>query len=466
MSYNLKGVVATAVICLPLLAEVVRKYILASNFVLLVADLLALSVAGALVARVATRPVLILTAATLGLVCWKLISVVLGHQNVTLGLIGIRNFIVPCAFLIAGVVLCRTLGMDRTAALIHKTFTVWLTVMSAVMVAQLLVGRDHWLNAVPEGLGDETAGIGDYTVGDIGLDFLFRPTSIFLHTGKSGSVAFVLTTYRLFYAVGTGMSFWRLSRNVLLDLTVLLLSGQRAAMLGYAIALLISFLMRAQQSMALRLVWLSVYGVVAAVVMTGVGSALERDDLNLAKLIFARFVSGLADVPLRVADNIVAPAGYVWELYALVPAGAGAFSLGAKAFGGQLLYEVVPIGTAENSWLRLLGEEGVIGLLGGLAFWGGLMSYALFLAMRRKEMSGQSELLRKRLSLGAAFVLGVLLFWANTHDVLGNTTVMSLSMVLFGIIGARHRRITTASKITRMSVRPRAFETRNVVGNE
>lgn len=338
--------------------------------------------------------------------------------------------------------------MDRTAALIHKTFTIWLTVLGAVMLAQLVVGRDHWLNTIPEGLGDDTSGIGDYTVGEMAIEFLFRPTSIFLHTGKAGAVAFVLTSYRLFYGVATGMSFGRLARDVLLDLTVLLLSGQRAAMLGYALALLVSFLMRARQSVVVRLIWLSAYGVIATVVLAGVGSAIESDEMSLTKLIFARFTSGLADVPLRLADNVVAPASHVWEQYALVPAGAGAFSLGARAFGGQLLYEAVPIGTAENSWLRLLAEEGVIGLVCGLLFWGGLLSYALFSAMTSKDVSEQGEPLGKRLSLGAAFVLGILLFWANTHDILGNALVMSLSMVLLGVIGARHQKVTIVSART------------------
>lgn len=71
--------------------------------------------------------------------------------------------------------------------------------MGVVAVLQLILGPTHPINRIHEGLGaDHLHGIGSYTVGNVGIEWLFRPTSIFLHTGKFGQIAFILATYCLF----------------------------------------------------------------------------------------------------------------------------------------------------------------------------------------------------------------------------------------------------------------------------
>lgn len=431
MPYKLKTAVAVTVISLFLIAEVVRKYIYSSNNVLLAADLCALLIAAVLLPKVQRRATPILLVAML-IIVWKLFSVILGHQNLMLGLIGIRSLLVPVAFFIFGLALFREFGVIRATQLIYRTFTFWLAIIGFVMIAQLVVGRDHWLNALPVNLGDEAGGIGDYTSGEMYLDYLFRPTSIFLHTGKLGQVVFVLAAYRLFYMFAKGTTVGWLGLNIVIDSIVILLTGQRMAMLAYFLALVVSSVMLIRKPV------MALFLGCAVILFAAVDNQGGGDETTFVGMIGSRFVSGWSDIQLRIAENIIAPANRVFDQYGLVPAGAGAFSLGAREFGGQPLYEIIAYGTAENSWLRLLAEEGVIGLLLGNVFWMWLFSYGIVSILERKSILGYSEKLVTGMSLSALFVLGIVLLWANTHDVLGNATMMSLIMVMIGAFWARH----------------------------
>jgi len=450
------GTFAVAIVSLPFLAEITRKYIYPSNLVLAVADALTVMVAVLLAKRIEKRIGLILVSAVLALMSWKLMSVAIGHQNMMLALVGLRNFAVPCAFLIIGLAIYRALGAARAAALVYKTFTIWLVIIGSVMVLQLVAGRDHWLNALPESFGDESAGIGDYTVGEVGIEDLFRPTAIFLHTGKLGPVIFVLTTYRLFYALATKKIYGYLLRGALLDVACLLLTGQRAAIGGYFIAAVIGVAIYVRQKLMLVLM-LAVGLFVGALVGVSLDASQSRDSLlgEIGTIMLTRSLSVVSDIPWRIYDNVMLPMTYVWDRYALAPAGAGAFSLGSGAFGGLPLYEVVPMGTAENGWLRLLAEEGIVGLLGGVVFWTGLFLYAVRVAAaisRRHAVAlddGAGQFTRL-LVIGAAVILGVFLLWSNTHDILGNTLAMSLCLVVFGVIGIRDRILLTSGRTSRI----------------
>ncbi len=360
-------------------------------------------------------------------------TIILGHQDLVLGAIGIRSLLVPCAFFIIGITLRRNLGLHEAAIIINKTFTFWLIIIGIVMIAQLLVGREHWLNALPDTLGgDGREGIGDYTVGEVSVYLIFRPVSIFLHTGKLGSVVFVLATFRLFYAFSKGLASAQLMRSVILDIMLILVTGQRAAIIGYFIALIICLVLYTKTPLKV----LSYIFAIFSVCYILLNSYIDVDNTNIGMLFLMRAASGLSDISTRGTDNLIAPANYVWDAYALTPAGAGAFSLGAESFGGKPLYDVVPNGTAENSWLRLLAEEGFVGLIGNILFWGGLFIYIIFSYVTREKLYIDGKQNIKLILLGAAYIIGILLLWANTHDILGNSTVMSLCMLVAGAIGS------------------------------
>lgn len=438
MSPGWKIATASALISLLLLAEVTRKYIFPTNSVLVVAEALAVLTAIALTMRSMARSALPLGAAILSLVAWKMLSIIVGHQDVLLGLVGLRGFLVPCAFLFIGIALARRVGTGTMAALIYATFTVWLVVIGVVMGLQLVAGHDHWLNALPEGFGDEQAGIGNYTVGDLGVDYLFRPTSIFLHTGKAGAVIFVLAAYRLCYALSTIKGSWQLARVALLDVLVLLLSGQRAAMLGSVFSGLMFIAGRVRRILVTRFF---AVGMLAVGAVAGIASAMNLSDgalAQVASLMWARFVSGITGIPLRLEDNVIAPRSYVMATFGLRPAGMGAFSFGSSSFGGQPLDEVVPFGTAENTWLRLLAEEGIFVLVGEAILWISLCVFAIRRGIKRDGY--QVRQLARSISQGAGIILAVLMLWANTHDILGSTVPMSLSMTLLGVSYVHYQR--------------------------
>lgn len=438
MTDRWKHAVVVVVASLPLLAEVVRKYLYPSNIVLLAAEAVIILIAVVLTAQFLTRRVLSIVVAIFVLIEWKLISIAIGHQDPMLGLVGLRTFVIPCAYLLIGLSIYRAIGVERTAELIYKLFTIWLILIGVVMVLQLFAGREHWINALPEGFDDERAGIGDYTVGEFGLEYFFRPTSIFLHTGKLGAVLFVLATFRLFYAFATQRTIAKIVRGASLDLALLLVSGQRAAMIGYVLALALLYALRARYYSKRRCEHKKLVPTITATALIGSVVSLSWSIFpEISSLIWMRFVSGFIDVPHRVFDNLILPAGYVYEKYALAPAGVGAYSLGAQVFGGEPLYNIVPIGTAENSWLRLLAEEGLPGLLAGMIFWSALCLYAIRHAVRLHRGSNEMGLLVSHLSYGAAFALGYMLFWSNTHDIIGNTVPMSMVLLQFGVLNKR-----------------------------
>lgn len=434
-SWGEVGVIAF--VSLPFIVEVVRKYAIPSNVVLIAGESIALLVAAIMVARVPLRVLISLMIFLIATVCWKLVSIIIGHQDLALGMVGLRGFLVPCAFLIVSVAIYHELGIRRTAALTYNSFTIWLIVIGVVMTLQLVLDRDHWINALPEGFGDERGGIGDYTVGEKGLSFLFRPTGIFLHTGKVGAVLFVLATFRLFYAHAIGKSHWVLAAGIVLDVVAIALSGQRAAMLGYAIALLIVFSFRVRKAF---LYWLAAITIGGSAALAASSSVITSEVGEFLALVAERFLSGISEVPIRINENLIAPAEAVWDEFGLLPAGTGAFSLGSAAFGGKPLYEVVSVGTAENSWLRLLAEEGFVGVVSSMLFWCGLLFVAVCRAMKKEPTGEQDARLFRYQIAGAAFILGVLLLWANTHDILGNTQAMSLCMMLLGSSLAGRRR--------------------------
>lgn len=419
---------------LPLLAEVFRKYVFPWNGVLVASDVLAALIAAVLFVLRPSRRSVYITVAVGALSAWGVVTVLFGHQDRMLGLVGLRAILVPAFYLIGAVQLARRLGGSATAGVIYRVATFWLVVIGAVATLQLLVGRRHWLNYLPPELGaDERQGIGDYTFAEFGLPELFRPTSIFLHTGKFGAVAFVLAAFRLFYSTASGQKGAHWVAGRLLELAILLLSGQRAAVVGFVFLSAGLWLAQAKKSNALVL-----RALLACVVVVAATWGILRQDWEpgVLQLVALRAYSGFLDIPERFRSNVLEPAGYVADRFGLTGEGIGAFSLGSGPWGGVPLYEVVPVGSAENSWLRIIAEQGMIGLVLQASFWVGLV-WASWTAWRRSTEgwpgrgSGGNE--PRLVLLCPGMILAVLLLWANTHDVLGNVTVMSLALALFGV---------------------------------
>lgn len=291
--------------------------------------------------------------------------------------------------------------------------------MGVVALLQLALGKGHWINHIhPALLPTDRMGTADYSAGPLAFDWLFRPTSIFLHTGKFGIAAFLLASYRLFYRTWRwpGLKVWL--PLTALEFLLLLVTGQRAAITLYLLALpLIAFLLAMRTGhfqIALTSVWLFVTVISAVFLLTMIHDPL-------AQVISGRLLSVVPEAAVRLRDNLLLPLTFVADRWLFAGEGAGAFSLGSTAFGGRPLYEVVPVGTAENAWLRLIAEQGMPGavlfliLLGLVATW----------ALRRSRVFAASRDAAARGAAGACiwllYALAAVSAWANTHDVFGNS---------------------------------------------
>lgn len=415
-------VVIWCVLSLPLLAEVVRKWIYPSNGVIAGAEAVLLVVA-MLSARVwLGARVRAVVALGLASVSWALLSVMVGHNDPALGAVGLRGVAMPLVGLLIGVSVRRRLGTRGMPEAIYKFCGFWLLVMGVVAALQLWLGRGHWINDIsPALLADERMGIGDYTAGSLAVEWLFRPTSIFLHTGKFGLVAYVLASYRLFYRswAQPGALRWLLYTG--LELLLLVVTGQRAAVVLYLGALAVIGLAFAggEEGLKGRLIGLSVFVVIG---MSGI--VLSTADDPVALVVGGRILSAFPDAVYRVRDNLIVPLGVVLQEWLLMGEGAGAFSLGSAQFGGRPLYEAVAVGTAENGWLRIVAEEGVVGAMLTAALFG-LVASAAARGARRRGVSDSEALRESRGVLWwVVFAVISVAAWANTHDVLGNTTGM------------------------------------------
>lgn len=436
-----------AVLNLPLLAEVIRKYVIQSNAVLFVVEfLLVLCALTAFLAR-PSRVILPLLFWALAIAAWSLATVAMGHQNLMLGLVGIRSVVVPVAVLVLSFYLFRTAAPAQAGRILYGLATVWLLAIGVIAVLQLALGRDHAINQIAPHMADERAGIGDYTAGDLGLEFLFRPTSIFLHTAKFGQVGFVLACFCLFYRGAVGGAQWWSALRTLFELGVLLISGQRAAMLAYAIAFVF---LHAVIVRSVRLWMTLLLSVALGAAVLSANPALG----DFVGLIRARFWSGVTDVPVRLASNVLAPTAAVAANFGIAGAGAGAFSLGSSHWGGRPLYDVIYVGTAENSWLRIWAELGIPGLMLWAVLLGGLLILAATCLLRLRRTEVADARLISSLYGFNLFQFAVLALWANTHDVLGSVTTMAVVFSYSGIVLLSPLLIRTDRPVSAMKAKP------------
>lgn len=417
---------AGLVLSILFLAELVRKYIYPSTEVLAIGEaalvLIALFYAPVWLAAGIRR----LLSLALASISWSLVSVMTGHQDLALAAVGVRGVAMPFVGLLVGVSICRRLGSQRFSGLLYSFAGFWLCVIGAVALAQVWLGRDHWLNYVPPELfADERMGIGDYTAGELGVDWLFRPTSIFLHTGKFGLVAFVLASYRAFHRAEASVSVRQWVFSTFWEAAVLVLSGQRAATLFYLAGLSVVAIWLSRAQLKVRLT-----GAAAIVAIGGlVAVGLQAEDPG-ARVVAARLWSGLLEVSVRAENNLWVPFSFVVSKWLFKGEGAGAFSFGSVRFGGRPLYEVVPVGSAENSWLRRIAEEGILGALLSAAL---LLSVAVMALRRARDERGYPQ---AGGFYWVPFEMAAMALWANTHDVLGNTITMFLVFAFSGSIGA------------------------------
>ncbi|MDH3273564.1 MAG: O-antigen ligase family protein [Gammaproteobacteria bacterium] len=427
------------VLFLPLFGEFFRRFIFHTYLVFLANDLIVLMFLVFLVLfksnlHIVPRRYFFLLLWTASI--YALVTIFFGHGLLIVGALGIRDIFMPfmCGLCSAYFV---TAFADRALVGAMRTVNVWIILIACVAVLQLVLGQGHPINELP--IFDKGTGIGDYAAGDVGLSFMFRPTSIFMHTGKFGQAIFLLVLFKWTSIIFGAHKLLRwpgwFMATIPFDLVALIASGQRAAML-----LLILFLIAAgpfmivkvrrqrtatpatakARNMYLRIVLFSV--LVLGVVGT-LGALLEADVTELA---WDRLLTVIDDVAVRGRENVAIPMAELIGEYLLSGSGAGYFNLGAEQFGGARALETLSTtGTAENSWLRLLAELGLPGLIITSILYG----YVLWRAWRDIGR-GDKSFYGQQVFFVYWFIS--MLFWANTHDTLSNSVVMYLGFGLSG----------------------------------
>lgn len=407
---------------LPLLIEVLRRFGYYEAWPLLVVDGTAVIIALRTSLRQRRGPALVLTPlfwlSSAALSVWGISTALLVHGSPTILAVGLRGMFGPWLFAMAvsGNMVRRHGSLERMAFFAQA----WITVILVVAVIQLWSGAGAPVNRLV--VAGDGNGAGDYTVESLGLavDGVFRPTSIFLHTGKYGQVCFTLVLFILVCVMDGALpgKLWLAMLPV--DFVALVVSGERAAiLLILAIGSLLP-LRRVSWWQQRRVRRLSVVGVsTGAVLAMGLFLAPEVRDL-----ILWRVYSGIQDIPARLTDNLVVPGLAAIRRYGWVGEGAGFFTLGAQQFGGALIYEQSPeFATAEDSWIRLICEQGILGLLLFATAWTELMRVAW-----RSRTHPEPEI--RTPAIFALLWMTSVSVWATTHDVMSNGVVMYLGSAL------------------------------------
>jgi hypothetical protein len=405
----------------PLIAEVVRKYLLHSQVVFFLEEALVLIV-GAFVLIKGTGfprrlPFAFWVSSWLYL-AWGLIGEMRSNNPLLIYSIGLGTAVLPLFHLVVSVAYCR----DNPSLAIKRYFwciSFWLVAIGIVAIAQIFSGQDGWFSQY--GLGE--IGNGDYTVDGRGVAGLFRPTSIFMHTGKFGQTIFAFVLFKFC------VIFYRRSRPPLVvimlaiwDIGIIIISGQRSAFLFLTFALATLALLASGRARFKLLSALILGAAISAVVAFALG-ALKPEVVGIVR---DRYLSAFTDIPSRINGNIIIPIGAILDKYPFFGEGVGFYSIGAVRYGAKVIYEYLGEGGAESSWIRTIGEVGFIGFI------------FYFSSIVNVVLTGLKAMLRSRSSdykaVGSFLFLWLLscMLWANTHDVFGNLISMCVG---FGLAG-------------------------------
>ncbi len=407
----------------PLLQEAVRKYLIYSDLVFLGGDVLALTTAiavglqGRLNVKNIPMAFVVLSAVFL---CATAVNYTTSGNHIGVYGVGLRATFLPLVYMLVSARYLSAVenGYER----IFSCVNVWIMIIGIMAVTQIVLGKNHPINAV---WGTSALGVGDFATTDKGvlIPGMFRPTSIFTHTGKFGQVIFTLVLFKWCYLLFSGVkrSAWPYAL-MLFDLAVILVSGQRAALMFLVLSMGIVVLCTRQHGAG---VWKVL--VLSLLIIGGLSGAwVAKPDMAMA--VYERFASVINAIPIRLEGNLWLPIQTVIEDHLMSGEGLGYFTFGARSFGGTLVYEGIKMeGLGESSLIRLSGE---VGLLVAMTI---ILAYLTVVARAwyfYREHRGSP-------AASGALCFGIwvvcLMLWSNTADVFANSIVTTLG---FGLGGA------------------------------
>ncbi len=399
------------VLNIPLISEVVRKYIIPSNYVFLVADLIVISIMIYCILKYRKFPKIphffYFFIFLFSIFCF--ITALINPRKIIFFIIGLRACFFPLVYMAISSFYIQY--NKRSVRLLYIAATVWILIAGTTAVFQLLLGPTHAINSV---WGVQGVGIGDYSVlqKESFLPGLFRPTSIFMHTGKFGQTIFLLVLFRWIYLIQSKVRLKAIHLvSITCDLIVILISGQRSALIFIALSGLIALLILGKIKSikhALRIVF-------GTTIVLGLAVFALSYSKGFGTAAISRIDTILVALPIRFYAAIKSLVVLI-ENYALIGVGFGFFTLGSGYFGGMPAYEgLKSLHVSEGTPPRIIGE---IGFMGSLMLLLALITliHRGFIAFRK---SNSSSIQISGLFFG---LWGIsMIFWSLTHDVFANT---------------------------------------------
>ena len=408
---------------LPLLQEVTRKYLVHSDLVFFGADLLVLGTAvmiglqGKL--NLEAVPFLFWMLSALFVVLTALTHVLNGNHIGLYG-IGLHATFLPLVYLLIS---ARYVSAGETnSERLLLCVTSWILIIGTVALLQIVLGKNHPINSV---WGTSAMGIGDFATREkaVLIPGMFRPASIFTHTGKFGQVIFTLVLFRWCHLLFSQGKRSTLSYALMLfDLVVIFVSGQRAALMFLVLAMLIVALVYMRQHGAkVRNLLLPV-----AIIPAGLlGAWIARP--TLATAVYERFASVINAVPTRLEGNLWLPIKTMLDSYLFTGEGLGYFTFGSRIFGGVQVFDAIKMqGLGESSLIRLSGEVGLTTAT---------MIVVACLAIVTRGFRVCGMYVGSSIGSGAVYFsvwMLCLMLWSNTADVFANSIVTTIGSALGG----------------------------------
>jgi hypothetical protein len=409
LDLSLRYILVILAIQSPLLAEFSRRFINPSVFSYLISDTFMF-----LTVVLVTRKNLVKNwgyqmAILVALLCYAIPSVMSNDIPAIYIYIGSRSFIMG---LISAILGCYLVKSGRCVYSLIWMALCWSALISGYAVLQLVLGISHPINLLPDGIGNSEAGIGGYSELGGSMFGLFRPTSIFFHTGKFGQVAYFMALIPMLFLFSNLRSYFLLLRILtVLGFTSVLVSGQRAAFLFLIIAFAVYLLHVRSMATAFRVValGLSVIAIPAwyggGLLVAGIGEHYS----GLGAVSEERFIMNSS-----VFSNALDKSGLFGE-------GVGSYSLGSTYF------RVIRDAVTEHSWIRLLSEWGVFGFLIIFSFF-----LSVFFSCIKYSGNCAKDTTGEVLRFASKSIALSLAAWAFTHDVIGNTLTMQIAFTVFG----------------------------------
>jgi len=410
---------------LPLLQEVTRKYLVHSDLVFFGADLLVLGTALMIGLQrklnLKAVPLLFWMLSGLFIVLTALTHVVNGNHIGLYG-IGLRATFLPLIYLLIS---ARYVSAGETnSERLLLCVTCWILIIGTMALLQVALGKSHPINSV---WGTTALGVGDFATKEkaVLIPGMFRPASIFTHTGKFGQVIFTLVLFRWCYLLFSQVKRSTLSYSLMLfDLVVIFVSGQRAALMFLVLAMIIVALVYMRQHGAkVRNLLIPV-----AIIPAGLlGAWIAKPALVTA--VYERFASVINAVPTRLEGNLWLPIKTMLDSYLFTGEGLGYFTFGSRIFGGVQVFDAIKMqGLGESSLIRLSGEVGLVTAS---------MLVLAYLALAIRGMCVSIAGKGIGVASGALYFsiwLICLMIWSNTADVFANSIVTSLGFALSGAV--------------------------------